>query len=311
MPHAASLGGWITAYGLRSVELGEFLHVGGTIVGYRGEYAAARSLLSAALGMREELLSSRSTDVADTLNNLSSFELWTGDFEAARRSCVRSLWIRRSAFGRESAPVALSYSNLGTVWLDLRGARRNPRIDEAKASRYERVALPKAERYQRLALDMRRRLLPEGDEDIGLSLMSLGNVLVKLARYAEAEQCYLEAGEIYRVKRGRSDIEYLKVTGNIAIVARELGRPETGLALLTQIRGEMARVMGAHHPVVYECDVERAHCAFELDDLGLARQLSSEALVALEARFGPEHALVRDARELVRMIDEGGYTDAR
>jgi tetratricopeptide (TPR) repeat protein len=69
--------------------------------------------------------------------------------------------------------------------------------------------LTNAEAIAREALDLRRKVLPQDDPDIGVSLETLGTILLQGNKLPEAEDAYLKAVTLRQARHGNDpDLPY-------------------------------------------------------------------------------------------------------
>jgi len=191
----------------------------GLLLWNKGDYELAEPLLREGLAMLRRLQGEEHPDVAAALNNLGLLLERKGDYEQAEPIFRDVLGIRRRLLGNDHPAVAQSLSNLGTM-LQKKGEieRAEPLHREALAIRRKLLGnhhpdvalslgnlggllrdkgdLDEAENLLREAIESYIGSYGREDWRLGNVRSHLGDCLIKLGRYADAEAELLEA---YRV----------------------------------------------------------------------------------------------------------------
>ncbi|MFL6197012.1 MAG: tetratricopeptide repeat protein [Thermoanaerobaculia bacterium] len=191
----------------------------GLLLKKKGDQSGAETLLREALERTRKSSGPRHPDVGTSLSNLALVIEDRGDHRTAEAMLRESLEIGQASLGREHPRNAQKLANLAIV------LRAEGRLAEAEAADEEALAISRralgmdhptvaqqevilarihldqgrpatAAPLLRHALEAQRRRLPKGDWRIGETLSLLGDASTRLARFAEAEPCLLQALEI-------------------------------------------------------------------------------------------------------------------
>ncbi|MET0594973.1 MAG: serine/threonine-protein kinase [Polyangiaceae bacterium] len=176
-----------------------------------GDHRAALPLFQQVLADQEQILGPRHPQVATTLTNLGLLYQRMGDFPKSLETLERSLQIQEQSVGPESHEVALALNNLGATQCEL------ARYDDAVGTYRRAIAIwsregeppplgyPVASLAQTLiyfsqfdeaapladrALGIFRKSFGDDHPDLAYPYETLGEILERRGRYADAEQRY-------------------------------------------------------------------------------------------------------------------------
>lgn len=230
-------------------------------VGRRGLHELADSLGLEALRIREALLGPDHIDVGATLTNLAITRYRQGDHDGAARMQERVLPIWLEAYGEEHPRTATAINNLGAMQL------RAGRLEES-------------ERNLEWSLELRRRIFPDGAEDIGATLRNLGDLRRAQGHPDRALGQYDESRAIYEAVLGPDHWRMADVE-----VGRGAALVESDLA--DQAIGPLRNALRIRSATFVETDIR-----IDEAQLWLGLALAREGSVA-EARPLLERALAR------------------
>lgn len=203
-------------YGDRHPMVATCLNILGTNYYHIGDYAEAEKLFTESLAIRRIQWGDEHDEVATSLNNLAALKGHRGDFAGARELFEEVLRIYRKIWGDDHSQIAAILNNLAAVSRQLQ--------DYPAAENYYREALEigrkhfdddhpgvrislaglgamqlkrgdaqAAERALRDVLAIRQRAEPKDEWGIALARSTLGECLLGLERYEEAEPLILNS----------------------------------------------------------------------------------------------------------------------
>ena len=188
------------------IEMGPTLSNLGAILIRKGRYTDAEPFVREGLELRAKVLGNAHPDTGMAYYRLSDLLYREGKYPDALDAAKESA----AVFGRALAKPDdnLSYANplmeLGLI-LDAMGR------------------LPEAESHLRKALEIRRRLVPPGNQLIGITEGALGECLTLEKRYAEAEPMLLDSLRIMQATTVESDSRRQEARDRLARLYREWG----------------------------------------------------------------------------------------
>jgi eukaryotic-like serine/threonine-protein kinase len=158
--------------GDRAVVQAAMLNALGRVHTQLSDFERAASLLERALELRRH--GGEPLDIAESLSNLASLRVDTGDYDGAEAALREALAIRERHLPANHPALAGTLSDLGTV-LRYKGQYRE------------------AEALHRLAVRIRRAIHGRPHEELGFALNRLAVALFQQGDYAAAERYYREA----------------------------------------------------------------------------------------------------------------------
>jgi serine/threonine protein kinase/tetratricopeptide (TPR) repeat protein len=163
------------------VEMAATLSNLGAVLIREGQYGVADPFVREGLELRRKLLGNAHPDTAMSLFRLSDLLYREGDYEAAESAAKESVAVFNRAYTapKDNIYFANPLMELGLI-MDKTGRPQ------------------KGEVYLRVALEIRRHLLPSGNQLIGTTEGALGECLTMLKRYAEAEPLLLDSYSILK-----------------------------------------------------------------------------------------------------------------
>lgn len=213
------------------------------------------------------------------------------DFENAEMNLLRALELYQTlAAGSEDQELAQSLDNLGL----LRTTQGRPR---------EAVDL------QREALAMWRRVNPADPTEIPHSMMKLGNTLVELKEYDEAESLLVGARESFQNELGENNEEVGIAYNSLANLKHYLGDYESAEMNYRKALDAHRSALGDDHPYIA---TNLHNLGFLLADTGRnkeAIELHEESLARCRALYPDGHE--QTASNLVRLATLFRYSDDR
>jgi len=142
-----------------------------------GRYREAQGAFDEALGIYRATLGERHPLLASVLNNIALLQRATRNFDTALATAKEAVSIDRETLGEEHEETNIVRINLGRIYADVR--------DYARAT----------EEFEGV-LAQRRKNLPRGNLEIGITLDALAAVLNKQDRFADAAVAAREAKDI-------------------------------------------------------------------------------------------------------------------
>jgi tetratricopeptide (TPR) repeat protein len=169
--------------------------------------ASAEKLLSESAAAATRLLGEDHPETASALENLGNVWYQQGRREEAAKTLERIIAIRTRVFGADSEPVARSTANLATVyWASKNFEAAIPKFDEAieKLSRFlgpDHPDVATTMLTMSSALVRVGRRLDDADTIAAAGArLRVGQVLVAKKRYAEADEFFRQAADVYFAK---------------------------------------------------------------------------------------------------------------
>jgi serine/threonine-protein kinase len=190
------------------IEMGTTLSNLGAILIRRGRYAEAEPFVREGLELRSKALGSAHPDTGMAFFRLSDLLYREGKYPDALDAATESVAVFNRALPKpdDNPFYANPQLELGLI-LDKMGR------------------LPEAESHLRKALDIRRRLVPPGNQLIGITEGALGECLTLQMRYADAEPLLLDSYQIIRATTVESDSRRGEAKERLAALYRSWGKP--------------------------------------------------------------------------------------
>jgi serine/threonine protein kinase/tetratricopeptide (TPR) repeat protein len=212
----------------------------GAVLSERGEYAAAREILRAAVERMRHGSGDRRLTLIATLNILGSLEERSGDLKAGRTYLREALALAEDRFGPDHPDVASVLNNLGVL-------ERDAGDLAAAVAAHER------------ALDIRLRTLGPDHPEIASSRINLGNGLLDAGEYERASAYFESAVAVLRRNPGLEG-ELAMALYNLAVCYHLRGEYLRALPIYEEARTRDEALYGAEHPKT----------SFSLHGLGVA-----------------------------------------
>jgi len=190
------------------IEMGTTLSNLGAILIRKGRYRDAEPFVREGLELRRKLLGNAHPDTGMALFRLSDLLYREGNYAGAQDAANQSVEVFNRALARpqDNPFYANPLLELGLI-LDKMGRPRE------------------AEVHLRQALEIRRRLVPKGNQLIGITEGAFGECLTMQKRYAEAEPLLLDSFEIIRSTTVESDSRRAEAAQRLAVLYRSWGKP--------------------------------------------------------------------------------------
>ena len=255
-----------------------------SVLGTKGSYAEADSLLVVAIGIGEAVIGPEHPLIAEWLSNRGQMRTELGALQEAEADIRRGLDIFGRARLAETARGATLLGELANI-LQLRGA-----LDEALALRLRALAIQEA-------------AVPDGREELATLWNNVGSTYRLMKRYSEAERAFVAALDGFRAAPGGN-------RAKIYVALHNLGktRLDQGLAVQAEETLREAAEMGPNvlpdgHPnrAIFATTYGRALAAVGRTDE--ARRWLTEAHDDLTAALGAGHARTIEAAEALARLD--------
>ena len=246
------------------------LYTLGTVHGGLGLFDPARALLGDALRIRERLLGTRDTMVAETLEALGGVERDKGNFAQADVAYSRALVIRQAAGGPDDISVAWALHGLAAV-------------------RFRQGQFAPAESLLKRALALHEREPVPNDRDVAANVSLLSSVYWAQGRYADAEPLMRRALGIRERQQGSDHPDVAGLLSNLGALYWMLGRYDEALAYYERARPILERSLGPRHPTYASILHNIGETYWKLNRLDEAEPLLRRALVLKEEVLAAGH----------------------
>jgi tetratricopeptide (TPR) repeat protein len=270
LPHVQECATLITQYHLHFPEAARLLYQAGDFLYFHGFYPQSQSLHQQALAIREQMLGSDNSIVAESLNALAVLARLQGDYEQAEGFHQQALAIREKTLGPDHFATALSLSNLGVLY--------------RSQGKYEQ-----AEPLLRQALSIREQLLGSEHPDTLITFINLAKLYSEQRKYEQAEQLLQQALAISeRVLKPGDPL----IAHNLNLLARllyEQGNHERAETLWQRSLAILEKTLGPEHPATAERLNDLAELSFAQGRYTEAQFLCQRALNICEKILGSEH----------------------
>jgi serine/threonine-protein kinase len=291
-----------------------------------GDHATALPLFERVLADQEQIVGPAHPQVATTLTNLGLLQQRMGHFQESLATLQRALEIQEEAVGPESPDVGTALNNLGATQCELGQY-------EAATATYRRaiaiwtrdgeptpLAYPLASLAQTLiseshfdeaaalaerALGIFRKSFGDDHPDLAYPYETLGEILERRGRYAEAEQRYRQG---LTAREHESDPHLTAVS--LTEVARVLGLR----GKIAEARATVDKALGLLETGASDRELSAPLCArarIRLRQGETAEALSDarRAVAVLEPVYGPNHPEVARALTVLGdILAESGQT---
>ncbi len=249
-----------------------------------GKFEKAEEQYLLALERHREAYGPTHADVAQGLNNLAQVHWGTADYAEAERLFTEALEMRRQLFGERHREVANSQRDLANILVS------QDRYAEAEAPLLA-------------AIDIQREVLQEEhQEELAISLNSMGNLMMHLQRFDEAEPLYEEALEIHTRVLGADHPFTVTDLHNMAWLAYYQGDYEKSEERFRQALETSRRIYGDKHPKLAEALGSNARCLQRLSRYEEAVARARESLAMTTEIFGPDNLKTADAMGTLAVI---------
>jgi len=257
-------------YGNEHLAVATALHNLGTLLLYKGDYAAAEPPLRQALEQRRELLGGAHEEVAATQMKLGALLRAKGDYTAAEPLLREALEQRQKSPAEHDLEVSKGLNELGLL------LRATGKLDEAGS-------------LLRQALEMRRKL--HGDEhlDVATSANDLALLLRDKGQPGEAEPLFREALALYRRLLGDEHPYVATAMSNLAMVINDRGAFAEAEGLYREALLLNRKFLGEDHPSVAATLINFGTLLLQTGDLDGAEQQFLDALAIYRRTLGDEH----------------------
>lgn len=284
----------------------------GIVYSKLGLYKDSESLLKKALEIREKLLGTEDTQVAESLISLAILYEQQGKFDEAKQISNRSLEIREKALTPDHPDIAVSLHRLARIHhkqgaldealplymrsLEIREKALGPNHpDVAESLRdlgilyYMKAQYSEAESLYKRALTIRETILGPDHPDVGRSLNSLAALYFTQGRYDEAEPIYKRALAIREKTLGSVHPEVAICLNNLALLYYKQNKLSEAEAFHKQALEIREKTLGKNHPDVAESILSLAALYHNQGKYSEAESLYKRALKINEKVFGPDH----------------------
>ncbi|MCA9692760.1 MAG: tetratricopeptide repeat protein, partial [Myxococcales bacterium] len=232
----------------------------------RGELREATRQLERALVLFEGSYGRAHRSVIASIDNLGSYYHALGDLERAAAQHEESLARTVEARGREHADVGYTLTCLASVHAD------QGRFDQALTELREAVTI--AERR------------PDGARELGVSLVSLGEVERRFGDLAAAAATLERTYELFTTSELAKQYEFIEVLTSLARVRLAQGRRDEAEALARRAVALAEETVGVESPNLAPPLVVLAELALARGDADLAVSSATRAEGLLRAREG-------------------------
>jgi tetratricopeptide (TPR) repeat protein len=192
------------------VEMAATLSNLGAVLIKKGNYSQAEPFVREGLELRRKMLGNAHPDTAMSLFRLSDLLYKKGEYQGAESAARESLRVFSRALARpgDNAYFANPLLELGMI------LNKTGRPEEA-------------EKYLRQALEIRTRLLPSGNQLIGVSEGALGECLTTEKRYAQAEPLLLRSYVTIKAIQGEQGPSTREAARRLTILYHVWGKPSS------------------------------------------------------------------------------------
>jgi tetratricopeptide (TPR) repeat protein len=204
----------------------------GIVLGYRGNYAEARTRFESALARQKALFGEENDETARTMKELADLLDRAGDHNTAIGLMQTAVRVQKKIHGGDPHPAL--YEAINDLGLLLYGEQR---YDEAEAMILE-------------ALAMAKRLYGDKHTEVTHGLTSYAYILQTRGELERSEATYREVLAMQRSMLGDVHPEIAFTLGSLAFVQYDRGDTRGGLATLQQSLRMYQRLFPGDHPEV-------------------------------------------------------------
>ena len=249
----------------------------------QGHADAARPLYERALAVRVALHGDEHGEVATAHSNLGNCFDDLGRFADAQAAHETALRIEHAAAVPQPRALAAFHNNLGTV------LQHQGRIAEAV-------------RHLRRALQLKEQVFGPDAPELVVNWSNLGTAELDLGQLDDARASCARAVALAKPHLPGTQQQYLLAVANLALVDSLAGREVEAVAALRALLPELESWNGKDSPMTALVRANLGNLLGILGDTATAIALHEQALAALTARLGAEHALVRTAEHPLAMV---------
>ena len=263
------------AFGDEHLEVAHARHALAGIYGAKGDHQHEKILLLEVLGI-EKGFKVENESLATTLSNLGLCCSNLGQYADAEEYLLKSLKIRRHLFGESHPEVAYSLRHLGRLYGKLADAESELKYitesynimlnfygeenmhsligleylaDFHAAAGLTDQALPIYEQI----LQMKMKIVPPDDIEVGDTLLDIGNCLIMLGKLVEAKAKIVESMEIIGHRLGCKHPNYSAVLFALAKLNMELGNYDEAEREMDMAAAVIENAFGKGHPSFGTC----------------------------------------------------------
>jgi eukaryotic-like serine/threonine-protein kinase len=191
------------------VEMAASLSNLGAVLIKKGSYSQAEPFVREGLDLRRRMLGNAHPDTAMSLFRLSDLLYKQGDYQGAENAAKESVQVFNRALTRpkDNPYFANPLMELGMI------------LNKIGRSR-------EGEAYLREALAIRTRVLPGGNQLIGVTQGALGECLTAQKRYTEAEPLLSESYTILKTVQGEQSLPAREAARRLATLYQSWGKPD-------------------------------------------------------------------------------------
>ncbi len=249
------------AYGRVHPKIARILTVQATIELDRGQAEAALTHFEEVVSIAREVYGPRHRELAMALNNVGFLSSEVGRYDAAEAALHEALEIAEALPGAKGV-VASILNNQGIVH---------------KERGQQQLALDAYER----SIELTRDLVGDDHPDVAGGNLNIGNVLVGLGRYAEAEQRFHSAYEGFERVPGDQRVHQVDALQGIAVCRWKLGEASVALEKLAAVRVMQLEVTDPGSPSLSSTLTTMGEIEAEAGRHAVAKQHFEDALALL------------------------------
>lgn len=239
-----------------------------------GKYTEGLVLAERALKIRETVLGTKDSKVAECLNLIGELHYYLGHFVQAETFYQHALQIWESSLGKYHPNVALSLNNIAVLYL-------------------QRGPFARAEPLLQRALQIREATLGENHPMVAESLISLASFFYRAqGAYSQAEQLLLRALQIDESSLGPNDPVIVIILNNLSNLYSAKGDYENAESYQLRSKQIAETVLGEKHPLFTVALINLAAIYRYKGVYTRAEQLLLRVLQEYEATLGRNHLLV-------------------
>lgn len=305
----------------------------GTVYRKLGLYKDAEPLLKGSLEIRESILGSKDTRVADSLYSLALLLDNQGKLKEAKELTQRSLEIWESELGPAHPKIAKGLQEQGLLLykdgkfveaeaiferaLEIRENALGPNHPDVAESlyflgvvTYIQSRFEEAEDFYKRSLEIRETVLGPDHPDVAQSLKSLAALYHWLRRYDEAEPLYNRSLEIRKKTLGQLHPEVAGILENIGILYHYKGDFAEAENYYKEVLEIRKKSLGENHPDVGASYFNIATLCHSMGRYEEAAKAYEQALEIMKVSLGEEHLeLPPVMHNLARLYSEMGRNE--
>jgi len=249
-----------------------------------GDYEKAEEQYRLALKRHREAHGPAHANVAQDLNNLAQVHWGRAEYAEAEQHFSEALEMRRQLFGDRHREVANSQRDLANILVS--------------QDRYADAEAPML-----AAIDIQREVLEEEHlDELAISLNSMGNLMMHLQRFDEAEPLYEEALEIHTRVLGADHPFTVTDLHNMGWLAYYQGDYEKSEGRFRQALETSRRIYGDSHPKLVDALGSIGRCLQQRGQYEEAVASAREALAIATECHGPDNLQTAQAMGQLAVI---------